>query len=113
MWFYFHGDQRRKPRAFRPERIAPLPLGRADFHQHTTLAYLTNIWSTGCMRTVLTAKLKLHTTPAQFRALRQTQLAYRDALNYVSRYPFAHGKLSNPVGLQDCVATLAMRTTHA
>ena len=53
------------------------------------------------MHTVLTAKLKLHTTPAQFRALRQTQLAYRDALNYVSRYPFAHGKLSNPVGLQE------------
>jgi len=53
------------------------------------------------MRTVLTAKLKLHTTPDQFRALRQTQLAYRDALNYVSRYAFAHDKLSNQVGLQD------------
>jgi putative transposase len=53
------------------------------------------------MRTVLTAKLKLHTNPDQFHALRQTQLAYRDALNYVSRYAFAHGKMSNAVGLQD------------
>jgi predicted transposase len=53
------------------------------------------------MRTVLTAKLKLHTTPDQFHALRRTQLAYRDALNYVSRYAFAHGKMSNAVGLQD------------
>lgn len=53
------------------------------------------------MHAVLTAKLKLHTTPTQFRALRQTQLAYRDALNAVSRYAFAHGKLSNPVGLQE------------
>ena len=49
---------------------------------------------------VLTAKLKLHTTPEPFRALRQTQLAYRDALNNVSRYAFARGKLSNKVGLQ-------------
>jgi putative transposase len=53
------------------------------------------------MNTVLTAKLKLHTTPEQFRALRQTQLAYRDALNEVSRYAFAHGKLSNKVALQE------------
>ncbi len=49
----------------------------------------------------LTAKLRLHTTPEQFRALRQTQLAYRDALNYVSRYAFEHGKMSNKVRLQD------------
>src|SRR5258707_13202102 len=53
------------------------------------------------MKTGITAKLKLHTTPEQFAALRQTQLAYRDALNYVSQYAFAHGKLSNAVGLQD------------
>jgi hypothetical protein len=33
------------------------------------------------MDVLITAKLKLHTTPEQFRALRQTQLAYRDALN--------------------------------
>ena len=49
----------------------------------------------------LTVKLKLHTTPEQFQSLRRTQLAYRDALNFVSRYAFAHGKMSNKVGLQD------------
>src|SRR2546423_7370509 len=53
------------------------------------------------MKTVLTAKLKLHTTPEQFAALRATQLAYRDALNYVSQYAFAHGKMSNKIALQD------------
>src|ERR1700680_3077680 len=53
------------------------------------------------MKQALTAKLKLHTTPEQFQALRTTQLAYRDALNYVSRYAFEHGKMSNKVGLQD------------
>jgi predicted transposase len=53
------------------------------------------------MQQVLTANLKLHTTPAQFRALRQTQLTYREALHYVSRYAFAHGKMGNKVGLQE------------
>jgi putative transposase len=53
------------------------------------------------MHTTVTAKLKLHTTPEQFRVLRHTQLAYRDALNFVSRYAFAHGKLRNKVALQD------------
>ncbi len=53
------------------------------------------------MKTVITAKLKLHTTPEQFQALRTTQLAYRDALNYVSRYAYEHGKMSNRVALQD------------
>lgn len=53
------------------------------------------------MNTILIAKLKLHTTPMQFQALRATQLAYRDALNYVSTYAFAQGKVSNTVGLQD------------
>src|SRR6266852_2201163 len=53
------------------------------------------------MKMVLTAKLKLHTTPAQFQALRATQLAYRDSLNFVSQYAFAHGKMSNRVALQD------------
>ncbi len=53
------------------------------------------------MKTVITAKLKLHTDAAQFQALRATQLAYRDALNYVSQYSFAHGKMSNRVALQD------------
>jgi transposase len=52
------------------------------------------------MRQILTAKLKLCTTPDQFRALRQTQLAYRDALNAVSRYAFVHGKMCNQLTLQ-------------
>ena len=66
------------------------------------------------MKTTLTAKLKLVTTPDQFRALRATQLAYRDALNHVSAYSFAHGKTSNSKRLQkatyaDLRASLACR----
>jgi putative transposase len=53
------------------------------------------------MKTMITAKLKLHTTKEQFAALRATQLAYRDALNLVSRYAFTHGKMSNKVKLQE------------
>jgi putative transposase len=34
------------------------------------------------MITTVTAELTLHSTPEQFSALRHTQLAYRDALNY-------------------------------
>jgi len=52
------------------------------------------------MKVMLTAKLKLFPTPEQFIQLRRTQLAYRDALNYVSRYSFAHGKKSNQQWLQ-------------
>src|SRR5260370_8520617 len=52
------------------------------------------------MQQVITAKLKLQTTPEERQLLRQTQLAYRDALNYVSRYAFEHGKLSNHERLQ-------------
>lgn len=52
------------------------------------------------MKQMLTAKLKLQTTPEQFAQLRRAQLAYRDALNYVSRYSFAHGKKSNQQWLQ-------------
>lgn len=52
------------------------------------------------MKTVITA-LKLHTDVDQFAALRKTQLAYRDALNYVSQYAFEHGKMSNKVRLQE------------
>ena len=53
------------------------------------------------MKTVITAKLKLQTKAEQFQALRATQLAYRDSLNYVSRYAFAHHNMSNKVALQD------------
>jgi putative transposase len=52
------------------------------------------------MRITLTTKLKLTTTPQQFEALRTTQLAYRDALNLVSQYAFAHGKTSSRRRLQ-------------
>src|SRR2546421_3443489 len=52
------------------------------------------------MKQLITDKLKLHTTPEQFQALRTTQLAYRDALNYVSKYAFDHGKMSNQQALQ-------------
>jgi putative transposase len=52
------------------------------------------------MKQSITAKLKLHTDPAQFQALRATQLKYRDALNYVSQYSFAQGKISNQRRLQ-------------
>ncbi len=47
------------------------------------------------MKQIITAKLKLLATPEQLKALRRTQLAYRDALNYVSQYAFEHGKMSN------------------
>src|SRR5713101_8281353 len=53
------------------------------------------------MKQLRVAKLKLHATPEQFQALRAMQVAYRDALNYVSRYAFEHGKMSNKVRLQD------------
>jgi len=52
------------------------------------------------MKQIITAKLKLHPDAAQFAALRLTQLAYRDALNYVSRYAYAHGKMSSGRALQ-------------
>ncbi len=47
------------------------------------------------MQQILTAKLKLITTPEQFAALRQTQLTYRDTLNAVSVYAFSQGKTSS------------------
>ena len=47
------------------------------------------------MQQIITAKLKLITTPEQLQALRAAQLAYRDALNAVSSYAFEHGKTSS------------------
>ncbi|HEU5228077.1 MAG TPA: transposase [Ktedonobacteraceae bacterium] len=64
------------------------------------------------MKTVLTAKLKLHTEPEQFQALRCTQLAYRDSLNYVSQYAFEHGKMSNAVRLQEGTYAEIRETYH-
>jgi putative transposase len=51
------------------------------------------------MQQIITAKLKLTTTPEQLQALRQTQLVYRDALNAVSCYAFEHGKTSSNITL--------------
>ena len=53
------------------------------------------------MKQIITAKLKLLTTPEQHNKLRQTQLAYRDALNYTSTYAFEYGKTSNEKRLHD------------
>jgi IS605 OrfB family transposase len=53
------------------------------------------------METVITAKLKLNMTLEQCAHLRAMQLAYRDALNFVSEYAYAHGKMSNKVALQN------------
>jgi putative transposase len=72
-----------------------------ELRQHALLDLLRKLWYTRSLHATLTAKRKLRTTREQFRALRQTQLASRDALNFVSRYAFAHGKLSNTVALQD------------
>ena len=47
------------------------------------------------MQQLITAKLKLTPTPEQLQALRESQLAYRDALNAVSHYAFEQGKISN------------------
>jgi len=51
------------------------------------------------MQQIITAKLKLITTPEQAQALRATQLSYRDGLNAVSRYAFSQGKTSNVMKL--------------
>jgi hypothetical protein len=63
------------------------------------------------MKQIITAKLKLTTTPGQFAALRQTQLAYRDALNAVSRYAFSCGKTSNVTRLHKGMYT-ELRTRY-
>jgi len=53
------------------------------------------------VKKIITAKLKLLATPEQLHALRQTQFAYRDALNYVSQYAFEQGKTSNEKRLHE------------
>jgi putative transposase len=55
------------------------------------------------MQMILTAKLKLYTTPEQAEQLRRTALAYRNALNHTSRVSFANGKLSHAIPLQKLV----------
>src|SRR6266702_4090932 len=70
-------------------------------HQHVCVDNLLKMKYTCTMKTTLTAKLKLNTMPEQFQALGQAQLAYRDSLNYASRYAYAHGKMRNKVAIQD------------
>jgi len=69
------------------------------------------------MKVPLTAKLKLHTDAAQFKALRATQLAYRDGLNYVSRYAFEHGNRTGRLSIVPDVSSdevkAARRQRHA
>ncbi|HEU5229306.1 MAG TPA: transposase, partial [Ktedonobacteraceae bacterium] len=64
------------------------------------------------MKMVITAKLKLQTESHQFKALRATQLAYRDSLNYVSQYAYAHDKMSNAVRLQEGTYAEIRETYH-
>src|SRR6266851_9936994 len=75
-------------------------LGGAGMFTDDEIDILCEILYTCSMKQMITAKLKLQTSREQFQALRATQLAYRDALNYVSRYAFAHGKKSNQQWLQ-------------
>lgn len=52
---------------------------------------------------VITAKLKLNLTPEQKTSVRETTLAYRDALNYTSKAAFTNNKSSNGAKLQKLV----------
>ena len=92
--FSKHGEEERVP-------FLSVYIHDNVFINNNLLDTLLKRWHTCSMKTTLSAKLKLHTTPEQLHALRDTQLAYRDACNFVSCYAFAHGKMSNKVGLQD------------
>jgi putative transposase len=63
------------------------------------------------MQQIITAKLKLLTTPDQFQALRTTSLSYRDALNAMSHYAFEHGKTSSNITLHKGMYT-ELRTRY-
>jgi putative transposase len=55
------------------------------------------------MNQVITAKVKLNLNAEQKSAVRDTALAYRDALNYASAIAFDNGKSSNGAKLQKLV----------
>jgi putative transposase len=55
------------------------------------------------MNQVITAKLKLNLNAEQKSAVRDTALAYRDALNYAAAIAFDHGRSSNGAKLQQLV----------
>ncbi|MEM8778816.1 MAG: hypothetical protein AAGF26_08095, partial [Cyanobacteria bacterium P01_G01_bin.49] len=52
------------------------------------------------MKQTITAKLKLELSTDQKQLVRQTTLAYRDALNYASHIAFENNKMSSGVALQ-------------
>ena len=52
------------------------------------------------MEQAITAKLKLELSENQKQLVRQTTLAYRDALNYASQIAFENNKMSSGVALQ-------------
>ncbi len=52
------------------------------------------------MKQIITAKLKLELSHSQKQLVRQTTLAYRDALNYASRIAFEHNKMSSGLALK-------------
>jgi putative transposase len=89
-----------------------LSWGWVGLFTDTTVGILCEVWYTCSMKQMITAKLKLQTDAMQFQALRTTQLAYRDALNYVSRYSFAHGKKSNQQWLQQETYTEVRAVYH-
>jgi hypothetical protein len=64
------------------------------------------------VKQMLSAKLKLHTSPAQFQALRRTSLAYRDGLNALSHYAYAHGKTSSNQALHRGMYAQLRATYH-
>ncbi len=55
------------------------------------------------MKQIITAKLKLITTPEQKESVRQVTLAYQHALNYTSQIAFDNNKLSQAAKLQKLV----------
>ena len=52
------------------------------------------------MKQTITAKLKLRLSDDQKKLVRETTLAYRDALNYASRIAFENNQMSSGVALQ-------------
>ncbi len=52
------------------------------------------------VKQAITAKLKLELSDSQKQLVRQTTLAYRDALNYASHVAFENNKMSSGVALQ-------------
>jgi transposase len=64
------------------------------------------------VKQMISAKLKLKTSPEQFQALRRMSLAYRDGLNAVSRYAYEHGKTSSNQSLHQGMYAELRATYH-